>query len=151
MLTALRSFEPTVNSGIHVTTPYLYDYNSITNNQILSDYPNSLELKDYLTKWKVSPTQATRIGIAIGSWLKRFHIWASDDAQRPLREEMRKNEQVVKSKIAINYGRLLPTVELFPNILEENREIFKKIEDIMMEEIGKGEGELIHGDFCTAK
>jgi hypothetical protein len=134
-----------------VTTPKLYEYSSKTDNQVLSDYPNSLELKDYFTRRSISSTQVTRVGIALGKWLKSFHDWASDDAERPLREAMKKNEMMVHLKFMVNYGRLLPTIDLFPAILEESRETFTSIEDMMKKDMVKGGGELIHGDFWSGK
>lgn len=151
MLTALETFKPTFYSNIHVTTPSLYKYSSNAGNQILSDYPNFIELKNYFTTHPISSTQATRLGIALGTWLKSFHVWAAEDAQRPLREVMKKNEPMVQLKFMINFGRLMPTIDRFPAILEESRKIFKNIEQMMREEIGKGEGELIHGDFWSCK
>jgi hypothetical protein len=151
MLTALPSLKPAVFSNIHVTTPHLYQYSSITDTQILSDYPNSLELKKYFTTHTVPPAQVTRLGVALGTWLKNFHSWASEDAQRPLKETMRKNEQMVQLKLFVNYGRLLPTVDMFPTILEESRETFRNVEDMMRKEMETGEGDLIHGDFWSGK
>ena len=126
MLTALRSLKPAVYSNIHVTTPHLHEYSSATDTQILSDYPNSLELKKYFTTHTVPFAQVTCLGVALGTWLKSFHLWASEDAQRPLKEIMRKNEQMAKLKFFVNYGRLLPTIDMFPTILEESRETFKE-------------------------
>jgi hypothetical protein len=111
------------------------------------DYPNSFELKDYFTTHTISSPQATSLGVALGTWLKRFHFWGAEDAQRPLQEVMKKREPMVQLKFMINFGRLLPTIDLFSAILEESREIFKNIEHLMREEIGKEGGELIHGDF----
>lgn len=151
MLTALEALKPAVYSNIHVTTPHLYEYSSKTNNQILSDYPNSLELKDYFTRHAISSAQVTRLGIALGAWLKNFHVWAADASQRSLRETMKKNEMMVQLKFMVNYGRLLPAIDLFPDILEGSRETFKGIEDMMRRGMETGEGELIHGDFWSGK
>jgi hypothetical protein len=151
MLTALRSLKPAVYSNIHVTTPHLYQYSSVTDTQILSDYPNSLELKKYFTTHTVPSAQVIRLGVALGAWLKDFHLWAFEDAQRPLRESMKKNQLMVQLKFFVNYGRLLPTIDLFPAILEESRETFKNVEDLMRREMETGEGDLIHGDFWSGK
>jgi hypothetical protein len=151
MLTALQSLKPTVYSNIHVTTPHLYQYSTVTDTQIISDYPNSLELKKYFTTHTVPTAQVNRLGVALGTWLKSFHCWASEDAQRPLRETMKKSEQMVQLKFFVNYGRLLPTIDMFPTILEESRETFGNVEDMMRIEMEKGEGDLIHGDFWSGK
>lgn len=151
MLTALRALKPAVYSNIHVTTPHLYQYSSVTDTQILSDYPKSLELKKYFITHTVPFAQVSRLGVALGTWLKNFHLWASEDAQRLLKETMRKNETMVQLKFFVNYGRLLPTVDMFPTILEESRETFKNIEDMMRKELERGEGDLIHGDFWSGK
>jgi len=151
MLTALESLDPAVYSNIYVTTPHLYEYSSVTNTQILSDYPNFLELKKYFSTHDVPPSQITRLGIALGKWLKSFHLWASAGAQKPLKETMRKSELMVQLKFFVNYGRLLPTIEMFPKILEESRETFKSIEDMMRKEMETGKGDLIHGDFWSGK
>jgi hypothetical protein len=151
MLTALRALKPAVYSNIHVTTPHLYQYSSVTDTQILSDYPKSLELKKYFITHTVPFAQVSRLGVALGTWLKNFHLWASEDAQRLLKETMRKNETMVQLKFFVNYGRLLPTVDMFPTILEESRETFKNIEDTMRKELERGEGDLIHGDFWSGK
>lgn len=151
MLTALRSLDPVGHSNINVTTPHLYEYSPVTDTQILSDYPDSLELKKYFSTHTVPPLQITRLGIALGKWLKSFHQWASADAQKPLKEIMRENGQMVQLKFFINYGRLLPTIEMFPNILEQSREVFKGVEDMMKKEMEEGKGDLIHGDFWSGK
>ncbi len=152
MLTALESLSPAVYSNIHVTTPRLYDYSSTTDTQILSDYPNSLELKKYFTTHIVPSAQAGRLGVALGTWLKSFHSWASEDAQKPLRETMKQNERLfVQLKFFINYGRLLPTIEMFPGILEGSRGTLKSVEDMMRQEMETGYSDLIHGDFWSGK
>lgn len=151
MLTALKSLNPAVSANIHVTTPHLYEYCSKTDTQILSDYLNSLELKKYFTTHTIPPAQATRLGVALGKWLKSFHLWASAEAQKPLKDTMKKNDQMVQLKFFVNYGRLLPTIELFPEILEQSRETFKGVEDMMRKEMEAGKGDLIHGDFWSGK
>lgn len=64
---------------------------------------------------------------------------------------MKKNQLMVQLKFFVNYGRLLPTIDLFPAILEESRETFKNVEDLMRREMETGEGDLIHGDFWSGK
>jgi len=104
-----------------------------------------------LTTHAVPSAQVIRLGVALGTWLKNFHSWASEDTQRPLMEAMKKNEQMMQLKLFVNYGRLIPTIDMFPTILEESRQTFKAVEDMMRIEMEKGEGDLIHGDFWSGK
>jgi hypothetical protein len=149
MLTALGSLQPAIHSNIHVTTPHLYRYSSSTDTQILEDYPLSLEIKDYMTTHTIPSADVARLGIALGSWLKKFHAWGSEQAL--LRETMKKNQGMKQLKFRVNYGRLIPTIELFPTILEECRGVFVEMEERYKKEAAEEDGELIHGDFWSGK
>lgn len=149
MLTALKSIQPTIHSNIHVTTPRLYQYSSSVDTQILEDYPSSLELKNYMTKHTIPSADVARLGIALGSWLKKFHDWASEQVE--LGETMKKNQGMKKIKFWVNYGRLAATIKLFPTILERCRDMFREMEEKYKREAEEEDGELIHGDFWSGK
>ena len=149
MLTALQSLQPAIHSNIHVTTPRLYQYSSSTNTQILEDYPSSLELKDYMTKHAIPGADITRLGIALGSWLKELHAWGSEQAA--LKETMKNNQGMKQIKFWVNYGRLIATIDLFPTILEECRDMFGEMKEKYKKEAEEQDGELIHGDFWSGK
>ena len=151
MLLALNAFPPAIHANIRVTTPHLYQYTPITNTQILQDYPSSLELMEYMSTHSIPTADVTRLGIAIGSWLKKFHEWGSAPEQALLRETMRKNDGMKKLKSWLNYGRLLPTIKMFPALLEECRDMFTEIEEKYKKEAEVEGGELIHGDFWSGK
>jgi hypothetical protein len=117
----------------------------------MTDYPSSLELKKYITTHPLSLDEVSRLGIALGRWLKEFHLWANAPEQVQLREEMKGNHSMAAVKFAVNYGRTLATIELFPKILEDARELFTEMEAKFRQELDSQEGELVHGDFWTGK
>lgn len=53
-------------------------------------------------------------------------------------------------KCSVNYDNLVKTVERFPSVLEDSRDVFQKVRDYAFSEVGESEGG-IHGDFWTGK
>ncbi|KAI9743854.1 MAG: hypothetical protein M1818_002588 [Claussenomyces sp. TS43310] len=151
MLGALSSLPASNYKNVHVTTPKLYTYEEKTATLLISDYPCSLELKEYLTVYGATapPSQVLRLGISLGNWLKSFHMWASAPQQEMLREQMKKNSQMQNLKYLLNYGRLEASIDFYPDILEGSRTTFRDIATHFKEELNADEGTLIHGDFWS--
>jgi hypothetical protein len=103
-----------------------------------------------MTTHTVSSDEAIRLGFALGSWLKHFHVWSNAPEQISLRASM-KNSFLAPLKVMVNYGRLEPTIDMFPKLLEECREMFEKMNRKYTEELETGKGQLIHGDFWSGK
>jgi tRNA A-37 threonylcarbamoyl transferase component Bud32 len=148
MLTALRSLPPVVLENVHVTTPYLYYY-SPPSTQILEDYPGSTELKDYLCTHKPDGEGISRMGTALGAWLRGFHDWGAALEQQDLRDTLRENSWGKKLKAAITFGRLVETIDMFPSVLRDSKELFADVEKRAMREAEDPGGDLIHGDFWS--
>jgi fructosamine-3-kinase len=64
---------------------------------------------------------------------------------------MKGNVAMRDLKFMINYARLMPTAEKFPSILGSSKEIFEAVAKRTKEELDRGEGALIHGDFWSGK
>jgi hypothetical protein len=145
----LDDLPPVESRGIQVTTPHLYEYSPETNNSIIVDYANSLELKKYITTHPLSTTDVTRLGTTLGQWLKSFHAWGNQHASLP--KIMKENVKMAQLKFAINYGRTVNTIPMFPKLLEGSRDMFEQMEAKYRGELANGEGNLIHGDFWSGK
>jgi hypothetical protein len=159
ILKALDGFESYESSEkITVKTPRLLHFDKETNTQILEDLPDSVDLKHYLiseVSRDMSKTSARALGHSLGSWLRSFHACASKPEQTEMRDILGKNHALKDLKFYINYTWLLDTVDNFPAILEESREVFEKVRDFAAEELKRAELDdeynVIHGDFWTGK
>ena len=153
MLSSLRKLPPVNYQGVTVSTPALYHHNKETATLVISDYPESMEFKKYMTKHVSSlhPEPIQRLGVAIGKCLKNFHIWTAADSQKELRDVMQGNQAMKQLKWYVNYGRLEATIEKFPELLEGSRKLFQEIATTLKQEADDGTGALIHGDFWTGK
>ncbi|KAL6399593.1 hypothetical protein AUP68_16998 [Ilyonectria robusta] len=150
MLKALNTLPAPDFQNTKVTTPYLHEYSADTNTLVLSDFPDSLPMKDYITSHALSAAEVLRLGTTLGQWARCFHEWSSAPEQRSLREAMRKNVEIVKMRHDITYGRLKEAIPMFPTILEGSMEVFDRLEQRLRSEMEKGESQLIHGDFKCA-
>lgn len=95
------------------------------------------------------------MGISLGKWLRSFHEWGNKPEQEETRRTLAKNVSMKQVKLYVTYGMLLQTVDNFPEILGESREVFEKVHAFAMAEsedevLGDLNG-LIHGDFWTGK
>jgi hypothetical protein len=141
-----------------VKTPCLFHFDKDTNTQILEDLPGSVDLKHFLisdVSRDMSKTSAQSLGHGLGSWLRAFHTWASKPEQAETREILSKNQALKNLKFYINYTWLLDTIDNFPAILEDSREVLEKVRDFAAEELEgtelDDEYNVIHGDFWTGK
>lgn len=151
ILCALQTLSATPHAGIKVRTPKMYSFSSETNTQIYSDFPASTELKTYASTHPLNEDQCTALGQALGKWTKTFHNWAAAPEQGELREAMKGNEAMKDLKYMINYPALTATIENFPEILENSREIFEAVAKDVNDNMAQEEGSLIHGDFWSGK
>jgi hypothetical protein len=103
----------------------------------------------------MSKTSALALGNSLGSWLRSFHSWASKPEQAEIRSILSGNQTLKDLKFYINYTWLLDTIEKFPAILEDSRDVFEKVRDSAAEELKRtdydDEYNVIHGDFWTGK
>ncbi|KFX92520.1 hypothetical protein V490_05338 [Pseudogymnoascus sp. VKM F-3557] len=151
-LTAMHTFTLVSESGITVKTPYMYLFNESTHNQIIQDFPNSVELKRYMQAHTLSESESRRLGVALGSWTKRFHGWGDKSEQEHLKRDIEQSKMSSELKFFVNYGRLEETVDLFPDVLGRCRDMFKELADCMNKELKDTDNpdlKLIHGDFWT--
>jgi hypothetical protein len=153
ILHALNSLEPVSHEGITIQAAHLLHFYPDINTQIYTDLPSSLDLKSYVLKHADSLPLAScsRLGSALGRWLRFFHAWVMRPEQRELVEKMKGNADMVQLKYRVNYEVLVNTVDMFPGILEGDRGDFERVRDKVKMEIESGEGILIHGDFWTGK
>lgn len=150
----MHTFTLVSESGITVKTPYMYLFNESTHNQIIQDFPNSVELKRYMQAHTLSESESRRLGIALGSWTKRFHVWGDKPEQEHLKRDIEQSKMSSELKFFVNYGRLEETVDLFPDVLGRCRDMFKELADRMNKELKDTDNpdlKLIHGDFWTGK
>jgi hypothetical protein len=151
ILTACQELTPTVESGVIIETPKIYPFNPELNTQIYSDLALSTDLKTYALTHPLTQAECTRVGFALGKWLKNFHTWGAAPEQASLREKIKENTEMRALKYQINYPTMIATIANFPELLEDSREIFEDIAKDMKEKLDASEGDLIHGDFWTGK
>jgi hypothetical protein len=68
-----------------------------------------------------------------------------------LRKKMEGNIAMRNLKYMINYANLVGTVENFPSILDDSKELFEAVAKWTKEELDEEKGSLIHGDFWSGK
>lgn len=143
---------------IAVKTPRLLDFNRETDTQVLEDLPYSIDLKNFLlseVSRDLSESSGRALGSALGSWLRLFHHWAAEEQQMESRKVLGENKVMKDLKFWVNYTLLMNTIENFPSILEQDRDIFEKIRDLAAAELERQDHDngygIIHGDFWTGK
>lgn len=151
ILSGLEQLSPISHSGIKVKTPKLYTFSPETHTQIYSDLPSSTELKTYALTHSLTQAQCSRLGHALGLWAKTFHKWGAADQQQSLRKVMIGNVAMRELKYAINYPRLVATIEDFPNVLQASKEVLEAVAKDVRAWLDREEGSLIHGDFWSGK
>ncbi|KAJ5162553.1 Aminoglycoside phosphotransferase [Penicillium coprophilum] len=153
ILRALDGLAIYTTGKIIVKSPRLLDFNRATDTQVVEDLPNSIDLKNFLlseVSHNLSESSGRDLGSALGSWLRSFHLWT---AEKQLTKELGTNQEMKNLKFWVNYTLLINTIEDFPDILGEDRDIFEKVRDLAAAELERqtyddGYG-IIHGDFWT--
>jgi hypothetical protein len=146
------------NGNITVKTPRLLQFNRETDTQVFEDLPNSVDLKTFLlseVSRDLSESSGRALGSALGSWLRSFHNWTTEEQQVESTNLLGENKVMKELKFWVNYTMLMNTIENFPDILEKDRDIFEKVRDLAAAELERqnydeGYG-VIHGDFWTGK
>jgi hypothetical protein len=145
-----------------VTPPRLYLFNRESNTQVLEDCLGYIDLKSIIgTPRKneiVAPQVAVSIGRRLGSWLRSFHTWADDPAQRKLRDVIGDGEPIRRLKYSVGYASFIKVLENFPDLLEDCRDTLKEVEAAATKELemppdgreGRYQG-IVHRDFWTGK
>ncbi|TVY41389.1 4-hydroxytryptamine kinase [Lachnellula subtilissima] len=149
ILSRLETLSPISHSSITVQTPRLYTFSQETHTQIYTDLPASTELKTYALTHSLTKAQCSRLGHALGLWAKTFHVWGAAEGQLSLRESMKGNVAMKELKYAINYPRLVATIEDFPHILQASKEVFEAVAKDVRTLLDREEGSLIHGDLWS--
>lgn len=132
----------------------MYLFNESTHNQIIQDFPSSVELKSYMQAHTLSESESRRLGIALGSWTKRFHVWGDKSEQEQLKRDIQQSKMNSELKFFVNYRWLEDTVDLFPDVLGRCRDMFKEVAKRMNKELEDTDNldlKLIHGDFWSGK
>src|SRR4051794_12852351 len=87
-----------------VRTPHAYQFIPEANIQVHEDVSDATDLRTVLLSSSptldsaISPSfpSPLRLGRSLGSWLRRFHDWASEPTQATLRETIGQNEPMRK-------------------------------------------------------
>lgn len=145
-----------VPDGIYaVRTPKLYYFNPVTNTQVQEYLPDAIDLKNYALQHFTFPDPSRRplcheLGHSIGAWLRQFHTWTSLPEQRAkLRDTMKSNEPLRNIRHTVNYKFLISTIDDYPSILSDAKDVFEKVERMAGAELQQPDLEIIHGDFWT--
>lgn len=155
MLNAVKTLPPSTSGNTTIKAPFLYHFDYASHTQILEDLLAAQDLKSYmLAHGREFPESLARsIGRGLGEWLRAFHAWTEEDAQRGLKGKMSADNRFFEElKFSVNYDNLVGAVQRFPGVLEGSREIFEKVREMARGEIGRSEGSgfgLIHGDFWS--
>ena len=143
---------------VTVKTPHLFTFNRETNTAVVEDLPDSLDLKSFListsASTNVSQECAFSIGRALGAWLRSFHLWADQEAQAGVAAEMEKNRSMRDLKFTVNYDMLMNTIDRYPTILGDYRDVFRKVRDMATADLSRKDEDgfgIIHGDFWSGK
>lgn len=143
--------------GPHVVrTPKLYDFTADSNTQIQEYLTNGIDFKNYALKYFSAPDTSRgplcfEVGQSLGSWLRQFHGWVSQVEQVKLHDLIKSNKTMQDLKHMVNYTHLVSTVDSFPMILEDAREVFVEVEKLAAAELQRDDLQVIHGDFWTGK
>jgi hypothetical protein len=141
--------------------PHLFHVSEAKNTFVIEDLgPDSADLAEYLSRFKISPPGNTGKNVArdLGRWLRAFHQWTLQDGREGLRNAMRGYEESGKFKRSIVYGGILPFCEKVGILDESTRESFEKVQELVAEEFVESRTRPVseewgptHGDFWTGK
>ncbi|PYH60674.1 uncharacterized protein BO96DRAFT_463077 [Aspergillus niger CBS 101883] len=104
------------------------------------------------TPQNVTQEWASSIGRALGNWLRSFHHWADNEAQSGVAAEMNKNQYMRDLKFMVNYDALVNTIDKYPIVLGDSRDVFSKVREMAAAELSQKDGNgfgIIHGDFWS--
>lgn len=144
-------------------SPRLYHFNRDSSIQVLQDIRNAKDLQEILdtplVDTKVSAAQVAEVGRATGTWLRRFHGWAVEPAQRALAQEVAKNEGMRKLKARVTCDSFIGVLENFPDIYEPHAATLLGYRDMARQEFKRQPGTnddedgwgVVHGDFWSGK
>jgi hypothetical protein len=152
MISALQQTLPSTSKpSISVETPKALNFFESTKTQIHCDFTSSIDLKAYLLTQKVTQSQASDLGFALGSWTRTFHHSGMAPEQIQLRFDITRNQKMKDVKYYLNYERLRGKANQYPEILRECEDI---LEDIIRDTrtiFNEDDGCIIHGDFWTGE
>lgn len=148
---------PVSNQSCVIRAPRFFHFNPQTNTQVQEYLPDSVNLKMYaISHLSGNPSELkyrlVGIGNNLGTWLRSFHTWAADPAQAKLQGHIKLNKEMQLLKNAINYVSLVSSVERYPDILTDAKDILEKVKKMSEDEMAKEDNlQIIHGDFWTGK
>ncbi|KAJ3027928.1 hypothetical protein HK097_006062, partial [Rhizophlyctis rosea] len=146
-----------------VRVPYVYQYDSETHTLFLEDVQNSLTLKEALSTHVISPSDASKIGEELGTWLKNFHTFGRNltaSSLDPTSEVARLGKEIseVDHPLASaaptrEYGYLKMALEKMYAGTEEWAKLERVVDEVVPfmqgEIVGGGERGLVVGDFWS--
>ncbi|TQV95329.1 hypothetical protein V2A60_009637 [Cordyceps javanica] len=163
-LQALNSFPAVTDASgdsFSALSPRLYHFDPAANIQVLQEIRDVLDLRVILdtpsADLRVSQTQLADVGRAAGGWLRRFHQWAVQPAQRSFAQQVAKNEGMRRLKARVTCDSFIQVLERFPDIYEPHaatlhlfrdmaQQEFQRVPGLNDEEDGWG---VIHADFWS--
>ncbi|KAI1170920.1 kinase-like domain-containing protein [Nemania sp. FL0916] len=163
MLKALDGFSRTISTpsgDTAVQVPRIYFFDPEMRIQILEYFHETIDLTTVLQSPSVNLTlprlSPALMGYALGSWLRLFHNWASEPAQKALIAKVGSNLGMRKLKCLITYGSFIEILERHPELIEGHRDTLRTVKEAMTREFEQVPSEdeeddetrgLIHGDF----
>ena len=156
MLEALALFDSVVHEDFLIRSPKCNQLATLPNTLILEDLPNATDLGDYVRTNDASLDSGYlgSLGFALGVWLITFHEWAncpSSQAAKELQERIAGNMSMKELKTYINIGRVPKSIEGFPDIAWESKDIYEQIEKDVKRFTCDDGNQVIHGDFWRGK
>jgi hypothetical protein len=142
--TVLASHPPAVTcaGGLTLKTPTAYHHDKQHHILVLSDAgEKSVNLKAWLLSPATCTLKTLSLGQGLGMFLRSLHSWGGSPE---LRNELKKNTQAETVWTWATYGRLIETINLFPSLLTQYKEIFADV--VAAPEVDE-EKTLLHGDF----
>ncbi|OAA56860.1 Protein kinase-like domain protein [Cordyceps fumosorosea ARSEF 2679] len=163
-LEALNGFpaiEPASGDSFSALSPQLYYFCRTAKIQVLQDIRGVLDLRAILdtpgADSKVSQAQVADVGRAAGAWLRRFHTWTAEPAQRPLAQQVAENDGMRELKARVTCDAFIEVLENFPDIYERHAATLGLVRGMARQEFQRSPGQcdqedgwgVIHGDFWS--
>lgn len=130
MLRALVYLHPRpATDTVSVCVPQTFAYFKLSQIQIIEDLQPAKDLASILkSATDVSVcTDFTAIGLALGSWLRYFHIWAQAPDQDVLRQMMRENEASRLLKWETTYNNIVDIAKKFPMLRSQDVDVLNAV------------------------
>jgi hypothetical protein len=147
---------------VKIPVTYFLDRDARRGIAVQEDFHQSTDIASIIRSTEMSGSwirsKALSTSREVGYWLRCFHEWTSEPQQADFRSKVGCNEPMQRLKHKVTYGAFIDILKNFPDILQKNVGVLKKVQeraelelrDLTSSKNGPDRG-TIHGDCWMGK